>query len=191
MTVDELAEAVVVTRSAVRAHLASLLHDGLIAQRGLRPGVSKPSHTYGVTALAEQGFSRAYVPMLRQVLDVLSRRVDPPEFDGLMRDVGRAFVAGQPVSRGTLRDRVLAASALLNEWGGENEIEENGVFVIRGFGCPLSAVTPDHPAVCRAVESLLTEFVGTQVTSCCDSTGRTRCCFEIQRGPEEGGGGTH
>lgn len=188
MTVDELAEAVGVTRSAVRAHLATMMRDGLIVSRGLRRGVSKPSHTYEVTALAEQGFSRAYVPVFRQLLDVLSRRVEPPALESLMRDVGRAMVAGKPAPRGTLRERVFAASALLKELGGQNEIEENGSFVIRGHGCPLGAVTPDHPAVCRAVESLLTEFVGSQVTSRCDQTGHTRCCFEIPRGPEEGGG---
>jgi len=58
-------------------------------------------------------------------------------------------------------------------------IEENGGFLIRSHGCPLAAATANHPEVCNALESLLSEFVGTSVSKCCDRYDRLRCCFEI------------
>jgi hypothetical protein len=58
-------------------------------------------------------------------------------------------------------------------------VESNGEYVIRGAGCPLSAVTGKHPAVCQAVESLVGEIVGAPVRECCDRTSRPKCCFEI------------
>jgi predicted ArsR family transcriptional regulator len=183
MTVDELARALDLTRTAVRAQLASLVRDDLVEQRGSRRGTSKPSHVYGVTAHAELLFSRAYVPILTQLLHTLAQRATPAEFDSIMREVGRRVLQGRPVPRGELGERVAGASALLNQLGGLTEVSrENGGYLIQSHGCPLAAATIDHPEVCNAVEALLSEFVGATVTKCCDRYNRERCCFEV-RGP--------
>jgi predicted ArsR family transcriptional regulator len=191
-TVDELAVALDLTRTAVRAQLAGLERDGLVEQKGSRRGASKPSRMYGVTAQAELLFSRAYVPILTGLLHVLARRLPLAEFDAVMHEVGRGFMHGRGTSRGALRDRVEGASALLNELGGLSEVdEEDAVYVIRSHGCPLAAATANHPEVCNALESLLSEFVGTQVSKCCDRYDRVRCCFEIARGAETSPGVLH
>ena len=180
MTVDDLAQALDLTRTAVRAQLASLLRDGLAEVRGSRRGASKPSHVYAATAQAELLFSRAYVPILTQLMHVLAHRLPPSQFDTVMHEVGRRLMDGRAAPRGTLGERVAGASALLNELGGLTEItEENGGFLIRSHGCPLAAATANHPEVCNALESLLSEFVGTRVTKCCNRYDRLRCCFEI------------
>jgi predicted ArsR family transcriptional regulator len=185
MTVDELAVALDLTRTAVRAQLASLEHDQLIEQRGSRRGASKPARVYGVTAQAELLFSRAYVPILTQLLHVLARRLSPSEFDSIMHEVGRGAMAGRAMPRGSLLDRVATASSLMNELGGLTDVdEEDGFYLIRSHGCPLAAATAQHPEACNALESLLSEFVGTKVTKCCDRYDRVGCCFEI---PLDGG----
>jgi predicted ArsR family transcriptional regulator len=132
---------------------------------------------------AELLFSRAYIPILTQLVHVLAGRLSPGEFDSVMREVGRGAMADRAAPRGvTLRERVARASALLNELGGLSEVEEeDGLYVIRSYGCPLAAATALHPEVCNALESLLSEFAGTAVTKCCDRYDRERCCFEIER----------
>jgi predicted ArsR family transcriptional regulator len=180
MTVEELAAALGVTRTAVRAQLATLERDALVEQRGSRRGASKPSRLYGVTSQAELLFSRAYVPILTRLLQVLARSQAAPEFDATMREVGRELMEGHRVAAGTLRERVAGASALLNELGGLTEVEEeNGSYLIRSHGCPLAAATATHPEVCNALESMLSVFVGSEVNKCCDRYDRVRCCFEI------------
>jgi predicted ArsR family transcriptional regulator len=187
-TVDELARALDLTRTAVRAQLASLLRDDLVEPRESRRGASKPSQVYGVTAQAELLFSRAYVPILTQLLHALDRRMTPAEFDSIMHEVGRGVMEGRTVPRGTLGERVAGASALLDELGGLTEIaEEDGGYVIRSHSCPLAAATADHPEVCNALESLLSEFVGSKVTKCCERYDRQRCCFEVGRAAPESG----
>jgi predicted ArsR family transcriptional regulator len=185
-TVDELASALDLTRTAVRAQLASLERDELVEPRGSRRGTSKPARVYGITMQAELLFSRAYIPILTQLLHVLSQRLLPAEFDSVMHEVGRRAMAGRaPAPHGPLRDRVITASSLLNELGGLSEVEEeDGLYVIRSHGCPLAAATAQHPEVCNALESLLSEFVGTRVTKCCDRYDRVRCCFEVLRDSE-------
>lgn len=70
----------------------------------------------------------------------------------------------------------------MNDLGGLTEVgEEDGLYVILSHGCPLAAATADHPEACNALESLLSEYVGTRVTKCCDRNARERCCFEVPR----------
>src|SRR3954466_9076788 len=74
-TVDELAAALGLTRTAVRAQLASLMTDNLVEHQGSRRGASKPSRLYGIPERAELLFSRAYVPLFTELLDVLTERM--------------------------------------------------------------------------------------------------------------------
>jgi predicted ArsR family transcriptional regulator len=182
MTVEDLAKGMGLTGNAVRQHLAGLARDGLVGQGESRRGVSKPARTYLLTAEAELLLSRAYAPVLTQLLHVLDERLEPAEFNALMRDVGRRVLADRPRPTGGLRQRAEAASALLNELGGQSRVEEvNGGLFIRGCGCPLSAATRRHPEACNAVESLLATFAGIPVSKCCDAEDRLRCCFEVGR----------
>jgi predicted ArsR family transcriptional regulator len=183
MTVDELAVALDVSGNAVRPQLAILERDGLVQLSDLRRGTSKPARTYMLTAEAELLFSRAYVPVLTQLLHVLDQRLEPREFNRIMREVGRQLMGDRTRPTGGLRQRAEAASALLNDLGGLTEVEQGrSGFRIRGYGCPLAAATQRHPEACNAVESLLTEFAGVPVSKCCDGEDRLRCCFEIGGG---------
>lgn len=180
MTVDELAVALDVSGNAVRPQLAILERDGLVQLSDLRRGTSKPARTYMLTAEAELLFSRAYVPVLTQLLHVLDQRLEPREFNRIMREVGRQLMGDRTRPTGGLRQRAEAASALLNDLGGLTEVEQGrSGFRIRGYGCPLAAATQRHPEACNAVESLLTEFAGVPVSKCCEGEDRLRCCFEI------------
>jgi predicted ArsR family transcriptional regulator len=180
LTIDEISGAVGLTRTAVRAQLATLQREGIVEERGLQRGPSKPARTYGVQAEAELLLSRAYIPILTQLLHVLTDRMSPHEFDAVMREVGRGLMIGRAMPQGTIRERVAAASVLLNDLGGMTEVnEEDGVLVILGHGCPLAAATAKYPEACNALESLLSEFVGQSVNKCCDQHARQRCCFQV------------
>lgn len=179
-TVDELASALGLTGNAVRLHLTRLEKDHLVRRVGLRPGVSRPSVVYALTPECELLYSRAYVPVLTQLLHVLATKLGRAKFDALLRQVGRELMAGRPRPTGALRQRAEQGSALLNELGGLTHVaRERGTLVIRGDSCPLAAATRDHPEACSAVESLLIAFVDAPVRSCCEREGGMRCCFTI------------
>jgi predicted ArsR family transcriptional regulator len=183
LTIDEIAGAVGLTRTAVRAQLATLQRDGTIEERGSQRGTSKPARVYGISAEAELLLSRLYVPLLTQLLHVLADHMPRRQLDSILREVGRGLMTGRAMPRGTLAERVLAASALLNDLGGVTDVEEKaGHLLIQGHGCPLAAATAKYPEACNALESLLSEFVGNPVTKCCDRYDRTHCCFEVAIG---------
>ena len=182
-TVEELAQVLVLTDNGVRAHLATLERDGLVQQRGSvrrSSGGGKPAYVYELTSEAEDLFPKAYEPVLHRLLDVLSERMGPEESEMLLRAVGNRLAEGQTVPEDGIHVRLEAAVAVLNELGGLAELEErDGSFVIRGYSCPLAAVTPNHPEVCRMAESLVTELAGIPVYEHCDRGERPRCCFEV------------
>ena len=180
MTVDELASALDLTGNAIRAQLALLERDGLVRRTGTRAGTSKPARLYVLTPEAELLFSQAYIPVLTELLHVLAAREGPGRFDALMREVGRRLMGNRPRPTGDLRQRAEAGCELLNALGGLARVEEHdGGLMIRSDGCPLAVATRIHPEACNAVESLIGEFTGAEVTKCCDREERLRCCFDI------------
>ena len=187
LTVDELAQELGLTANGVRAHLATLERDGIVRQRGSVRRVSgggKPAYVYGLTPEAEDLFPKAYKPVLLRLLDVLSERLGPEESEALLRAVGRSLAEGRITPSDDVHARLEAAVNVLNELGGLAGLEErDGVLVIRGYSCPLAAVTPDHPEVCRMAETLLTELAGVPVHEHCDRGRSPRCYFEVEWPP--------
>jgi predicted ArsR family transcriptional regulator len=179
-TVNELAAALQLTDNAVRAHLLRLERDGLIQQRGLRRGRRKPHVIYGLSAEAEHIFPKAYGPLLNHLVAVISSRLNTRELRSTMREVGEAVardhLAKFPVRN--RRERIKAALELFHDLGGA----ANGKPIIHGRnGCPLAAVTANHPEACLIIESLLTKIVGVPARTCCQYGETPRCCFELGR----------
>ena len=182
-TVDELAQELNLTDNGVRAHLATLERDGIVRQWGSvrrGSGGGKPAYVYELTPKAEDLFPKAYEPTLHQLLDVLAERLGPDETEALLRAAGHRMAEGWSLPPGDVRARLEASADVLNELGGLAELEErDGTLVIRGYSCPLVAVVPDHPEVCRMAETLVTELAGVPVQERCDRGERPRCCFEV------------
>ena len=182
-TVDELTSALDLTDNAVRVQLASMERDGMVRRTARRRGPTRPSNVFELTPELEQLLSRAYVPLLTQLVRAFAEREPAEEFDALMRAAGRGLAreSAARVPNGPLAERAAAASRFLNsELGALTEVEQpDGGLVIRGHGCPLAALTGKHPGVCHAIESLLTEMLGARVHECCDRRERPRCCFHV------------
>lgn len=181
-TVNDLAAALKLTDNAVRAHLVSLERDGLIRQSGTQPGFRKPHAVYALTTHAEQIFPKAYGPLLDLLLTVFARKLSDKELRAGMREIGRR-VAGEhlPEVEGKSREeRIQAALEILKDLGGAATFQKTDrKHLIRGNGCPLAAVTANHPDACLIAESLLSRIIGVPVKQRCIHNGTASCCFEV------------
>jgi len=178
-TVDELARELGLTDNAVRAHLAALERDGLVAQSGVRRGVGKPAYAYALTSDAERFFPKPYGTVLGVLLGTVSARLAPDALADLFRDVGRKLVPNRPTPTEPLRTRVEDAVALLGDLGGQADVEErDGGFVIEGRSCPLAEAVRESPDTCRLAEAMLADAIGAPVRQACDPA-IPRCCFEV------------
>lgn len=182
-TVEELAQVLGVTPNAVRLHLQALERDGLVRLAGTRrpDGAGKPAHVYEMIPGADVRFSRAYAPMLGAVLEAMAAKLEPTVMEAMLREAGRAIAADlAPVVARSSEDPIDRATQLITELGGQATIEQrNGTAVLRGCGCMLGAVTGEHPIMCRAVETILSEVTGTSVREECQRGDRVNCRFTI------------
>jgi len=182
-TVNDLADALHLTDNAVRAHLASLERDRLVAQSGMKPGIRKPHVTYSLGPEAEHLFPKAYGKLVSLLMSIFSRQVEPRNLRAGMRAAGRT-VAHEHLRdlRGKTREqRIDAALSILKELGGAASFqEEGGKHFIYGNGCPIAAATANHPEACLLAESLLNEIIGSPVKECCIRGPTPSCRFQVK-----------
>jgi len=180
-TVEELAGELELTGNAIRLQLAALERDGLARVEGRRPSGRKPALVYALTAKADFLLSRAYVPVLGGLLEVLGDRFSAAERAAVLREVGRRLVARFPRATGSRRERLLAAARVVEELGGHLHVESSGKTTsLRGSGCPLGEVVQEHPELCRVVETVVEEISGIKVEERCDRADRPRCNFVVE-----------
>src|SRR5687768_98008 len=177
-TVDELAAILRISDNAVRSHIAALEGSGVIRQRGVRPvgpAGGKPAYSYEVAPEAERLFTKAYIPVLTQLVAVLEEQMTPGELEVLLREVGRRLAGARSPLSGDARSRAEVAAAVLTELGGVVDVEEeDGKIILRGFSCPLADAVRAHPGTCHATESLVAELIGSPVRECCDKGSQPR-----------------
>ena len=184
-TAEDLASQLGVSRSAVRAQLTAMERDGVVVRTGKRPGTTRPSYIFELTSESRRFLSKAYLPMLTELVGELEASIPASELHSILRRTGKRLALGLASDRrapGDLRARVSRASELMNtHLGAHTHVERNGHYVIRGAACPLAALTSKHPAVCLAVRSWLAEVCGATVHECCERSPQPRCRFEIRR----------
>lgn len=179
-TVEDLARELGLTDNAVRAHLVVLERDGLVVSEGSRPGKRRPSVVYRLAPAAEDLFPKAYVPVLRRLLEVLKESLGSETVDALLRNVGQSLASGSPGSSTDLPTRLEHAVTTLNALGGCAHLEQQqGVHIIRGSSCPLAALVPDHPEVCRLATALVSDLLGLPVEEQCERSEQAHCCFVV------------
>jgi predicted ArsR family transcriptional regulator len=180
-TVDELATALRITPNAVRNQLRKLESWKLAARSGRRPTASKPSVLYSITLDGEIQFSTIYLPVLSQFLRVAEGRCSDRQLGSWMRETGRTLARRFPHPDGNRRERMEAAIQLLRSFGGLPEARRaDGHVIIQSNACPLAALTSEHPAACKILESLLAEYLETSVRSCCVTGSDPSCCFNVK-----------
>src|SRR5262249_5665485 len=110
LTVDDIASKLERSSSGVRAQITVMERDGVVRRVGRRPGPTRPSRIFELTPEVEQLLSRAYVPLLIQLVDVFSQGLPARQMDALLRQAGRNLASELSSGRrsSALRSRVMA-----------------------------------------------------------------------------------
>ena len=90
-TVDDIASQLNLTANAVRAQLSAMERDGVVQRAGQRPGTTRPSHVFALTAEVEQLLSQAYLPFLTQLVRVFSNALPSEQVELLMYKLGKEW----------------------------------------------------------------------------------------------------
>src|SRR5438874_3330903 len=91
LAVDDIAAALQLTRNAVRSHITSMERDGVVQRVGRRPGTTRPFQTYELTPETDHLLSRAYIPLLGQLIAALANALPAEQVEMVVRDAGRGL----------------------------------------------------------------------------------------------------
>ncbi|HEY8165399.1 MAG TPA: ArsR family transcriptional regulator [Gemmatimonadaceae bacterium] len=180
-TVSQLARQLQVSPTAVRKSLARLKREGLVGYKRVIRGVGKPAYEFAITREGESLLSRAYLPLLDNLLSALEQRLPAAQVERFIREAGKRLSDPIPDATGSLNQRLAAAATLLNRLGGTASVQRtNGKAAIDCSCCAIGAVVANHPLACKAMEALLTLAVDVRFRERCNRVGRPRCHFVPQ-----------
>ncbi len=180
----DLAHVFGLSPNAIRQQLVVLERDGLVVERSVRRGPTKPTYEFSLTAEAEKLFPQNYDKMLGAVLRELREQYGPEGvakvFDGISkRTVAKAK---ERVTAGTTEERAAQLTKVLREGGviAEFNLIEGG-FELHEHNCPYSEVAKEHPEVCSVIHHVLDETIGGKhVQTESLATGGAECRFEVK-----------
>jgi predicted ArsR family transcriptional regulator len=173
--------------NAVRQQLVVLERDGLVVEKPVRRGPTKPTLEFSLTQDADRLFPQSYDKMLDAVLREVREQFGSPAveriFDGLSkRAVERAR---QRITAETPEQKVAQLTEMLRESGVVAEYSLiDGGFALHEHNCPYSGVSKEHPEMCQVIHNVIDETIGgehVQTESLLE--GGKECRFEMKPTP--------
>jgi predicted ArsR family transcriptional regulator len=170
--------------NAVRQQLVVLERDGLVVEKPVRRGPTKPTLEFSLTQAADKLFPQQYDKMLsavlREVRDLYGEPAVGKIFDGISKravDKAKARITA-PDAEG----KVAQLTEVLREGGVVADYSLiDGGFALEEHNCPYSGVAKEHPEMCQVIHNVFDETLGGNVEQT-DSlaTGGKSCRFELK-----------
>jgi predicted ArsR family transcriptional regulator len=170
--------------NAVRQQLVVLERDGLVVEKPVRRGPTKPTLEFSLTAAADKLFPQQHAEMLsavlREVRDLYGEPGVAQIFDGISK---RAVdKAKSRVTAPDAEGKVAQLTAVLRESGVVADYSLiDGGFALQEHTCPYAGVPKEHPELCKVIHHVFDETLGVHVEQT-DSlaTGGKSCRFELK-----------
>jgi len=159
----ELAALFGLSPNAVRQQLVVLERDGLVEERAVRRGPTKPTLEFSLTAKADSLFPQQYDKMLAAVLRELKEQFGPPAVEAIFDRIAERSVARTKakVTASDPEGKVAQLTQLLRDRGVVAEYSLiDGGFLLQEHTCPYSGVVKEHPEVCSVIHHVLDETIG-------------------------------
>ncbi len=180
----DLARDLRLTPNAIRQQLLILERDGLVSEKSVRRGPTKPTLEFSLTARGEQLFSQPYDRMLSAVLSEVRKRDGAQGVARIFEAIAKrtAHSARERITDPTPEGKMAGITALLRRKGVKAEYNLiDGGFELHEHNCPYANVVKEHPEVCSVIHRVLDETVGgTHAQTESLATGGNECRFEVK-----------
>lgn len=162
MSIDDLAQALAITRTAVRQHLAALERDGLVKRGATRPTGRRPEQLHELTELAREQFPRQYPLLANLLIGEVAGLLGQEALLALMRQLGRKLAAD-------LEHKVVDEARIvehMNNAGYEAQVffRSAGEPQIVAHNCVFHHLAKAHPVVCGLDLALIGALGGAEVS---------------------------
>lgn len=180
----DLARGFGLSPNAVRQQLVVLERDGLVIERPVRRGPTKPTLEFSLTKEADGLFPQRYDRLLSTVLREVRRHYGDAGVQQIFSSISDRAVerAKRSVTGNRAEERVAQLTELLQKDGVVAEYSLiDGGFALHEHNCPYSEVAKQHPEMCHVVHHMIDETIGGEMQQTESlATGGKECRFEMK-----------
>lgn len=167
-SIDELAQAIEVTRTAVRQHLSALTLEGLVAPGEERASGGRPQRLYVLTEAGREAFPRHYSWFAQLLIEAMAKEHGAAGLRTRLGRIASAVVAQlrqRAPENDSRRQKVGKVSGLMDELGYDARTGKDiaGAPTIEADNCVFHELAMKNPAVCQFDLSLLSGLTGSKV----------------------------
>ncbi|MGR8980567.1 MAG: helix-turn-helix transcriptional regulator [Gammaproteobacteria bacterium] len=191
LSIDEIANALDISRTAVQQHFAAIENEGYIKKNTLNKTAGRPVTTYVITDKGINIFPKQYAWFSGLILGDLEEEIGPERFKGYMQKLGsklaenfRARFEGK-----SLAERRDELASIMTELGYQVETENDSDpdnLSIRALNCVYHDLALKHNEICDFDLALMSALLNREVTqSTCMAKGDCACSFRIKKTDEQ------
>ncbi|HJU49170.1 MAG TPA: HTH domain-containing protein, partial [Pseudogulbenkiania sp.] len=185
LTVEQLAQGLAVTRTAVRQHLTVLERDGLVERGMTQPTGGRPEQLFVLTSKGQEVFPRRYSWFAELLLQTLEGQLGQEGLVTQLAEIGTRLAATLPPSMANdPQARIRALADIMRELGYDARPQDAGSGLPRivATNCIFHHLAARFPEVCELDLALMSTYVGEPVThEECMVRGGTCCRFRFAK----------
>ncbi len=189
LTVDELSRQLMITRNAVRQHLASLENDGLVTPGVSRPSGGRPEQLYVMTEAGKELFPRHYSWFAQLIVESIKQEAGVEGLRARMGAMGSEVaqqLRRQHAGLENQQKKVEKLSELMEQLGYSTKGNKvvDGDPVIEADNCIFHNLAIKNREVCQFDLDLLSSFTDSNVEHQeCMASGGNVCRFKFTPKP--------
>lgn len=168
-SIDELAAAIGVTRTAVRQHLAALMRDGLVEPGASRASGGRPQQLFVLTDHGKEAFPRHYSWFAQLLIEAMESEHGSAGLRTRLGRIAAAVVARlqqqeAPIRNASARERIARLAEVMDRLGYDaRSAEDRSGPTIEADNCVFHELAMKHPEICHFDLALLSGFTGAKV----------------------------
>src|SRR5262245_55418777 len=161
--VQELAEAMHVTATAVRQRLTRLMAQGLVDRESTPAGRGRPIHRYTLTEKGRRQTGANFTDLALALWNEIRAIKDPEVQRGLLGRLAKSMAAayGEKITGRTTAERMKSVSRVFAERDVAFTVDESGDLpVLTALACPYPELAEKDRGICAMERMLFSEMVG-------------------------------
>ena len=187
LTVDELSQALDITRNAVRQHLAALEIDGLIVQDASRPSGGRPQHLYTLSPKGKECFPRHYSWFAQLLVESIAQDSGTQALRDQLGKMGKQVaqqLQAQNPEPGNQASKTEHMTSIMQQLGYAASSVRNtdGTMTINADNCIFHTLAVQNPEVCRFDLAMIGGYTDSEVSlEQCIAKGEHLCKFKLNK----------
>jgi predicted ArsR family transcriptional regulator len=183
-TIEEIAQDLELSATAVRQHLASLERHGYVKRVEPRKTAGRPGFVYALSPAGSELFPRRYSWFTSLILESMAREQGSERLGEYLRGMAARLAESmtRELGQATPEVRLAALADALNQFGYDADVFEDGSgsAEVRAFNCVYHHLAQDHPQVCEFDLELMARVSGRRVDHVeCMVRGGQCCRFRL------------